>query len=71
MTYQRMQRRLAALEAASTSQIVGFWDTREDGTGALVRTSGTDEVLTVDAWQARYPGGLLVTIEYEPEHTSA
>ena len=65
MTYRDMQRRLAALETAATSQIVGFWDTREDGAGVLVRTCGTDEVLTVDAWQARYPGGLLVTIGYE------
>ena len=62
-----LERRLAALDAASTPEIVGIWDTWDAGTGALVTTSGTDEVLPIDAWQARYPEGLLVTIEYESD----
>jgi hypothetical protein len=67
MTYREMQRRLAALEAASTPEIVGFWDIREAGTAALVKTDGTDEALPVAAWKARYPAGLLVKIEYEAQ----
>ncbi len=62
-----LRQRLAALEAASNPQIVGFWDTHEDGTGVLVTTSGTGEVLPVDVWRECYPHGLLVTIEYEAD----
>lgn len=67
MTYRDMQRRLATLEAALTPEIVGISDTREDGTGALVGTCGTEEVPAVDVWKARYPGSLLITIEYESD----
>ncbi len=29
------------------------------------RTCGTDEALPIDAWEALYPAGVFVTIEYE------
>ena len=71
MSHRTLQQRLAALEAASSPQVVGSWDIRDAGTAALVETSGTDEALPVDLWKQRYPGGLLVTIEYESEHEGA
>ncbi len=59
-----LEKRIEALENKTGSQVVGVYTEEPPNPPGPVKLVGSGEELTVAAFQAKYPDGLLICLEY-------